>query len=82
LTPTSLKFEATSDIKKTTYLLELDFFAEIDVDASKTNHTGKNFEMVLRKKEEKEEYWPRLTKEKAKLHFLNTDWDKVRIALM
>jgi hypothetical protein len=30
----------------------------------------------LRKKEAKAEYWPRLTKDKAKLHFLKTDFDK------
>lgn len=47
---------------------------------SKINHTGKNVELVLRKKELKEEYWPRLLKESKKLHFLKTDFDKVRIA--
>ena len=31
---------------------------------------------MLRKKELKEEYWPRLTKDKSKLHFLKTDFDK------
>lgn len=44
---------------------------------SKTNHSPKNIEMVLRKKELKEEYWPRLLKDKAKVHFLRTDFDKV-----
>lgn len=36
--------------------------------------------MVLRKKEAKEEFWPRLLKEKGKVHFLRTDFDKVRFA--
>ena len=34
-------------------------------------------EFVLRKKEKKEEYWPRLLKESKKVHFLKTDFDKV-----
>ena len=32
---------------------------------------------MLRKKELKEEYWPRLLKDKAKVHYLRTDFDKV-----
>lgn len=31
----------------------------------------------MRKKELKEEYWPRLVKDTQKLHFLKTDFDKV-----
>lgn len=31
---------------------------------------------MLRKKEAKEEYWPRLLKESKKMHFLKTDFDK------
>jgi len=76
LKPTGLTFTGTSDYKKTTYHLDLEFYAEIDVENSKTNHTPKDIEMVLRKKELKEEFWPRLLKEKAKVHFLRTDFDK------
>ena len=32
---------------------------------------------MLRKKEMKEEYWPRLLKESKKVHFVKTDFDKV-----
>jgi hypothetical protein len=35
-------------------------------------------EMVLRKKKAEDEFWPRLLKEKAKVHWLKTDFDKVR----
>jgi CS domain len=77
LKPTSLSFTGTSDTKKTTYHVDLEFYAEIDVDNSKTNHTARDIEMILRKKELKEEYWPRLLKDKAKVHFLKTDFDKV-----
>ena len=34
-------------------------------------------EFVLRKKENKAEYWPRLLKESKKVHFLKTNFDKV-----
>jgi hypothetical protein len=78
LKPTGLTFTGTSETKKTTYHLELEFYSEIDVDNSKTHHTAANIQMVLRKKELKAEYWPRLLKDKAKVHFLRTDFDKVR----
>lgn len=77
LQPTSLTFTGHSDSKKITYHVELEFYAEIDVTESKTNHTPRDVEFVLRKKESKDEYWPRLLKEPKKMHFLKTDFDKV-----
>lgn len=82
LKPTSLTFSGTSETKKTTYHLELEFYAEIDVENSTTHHTSRDVLLVLRKKELKEEYWPRLLKESKKVHFLKTDFDKVRWLLM
>jgi hypothetical protein len=76
LKPTGLTFTGTSDSKKTTYHLEMEFFSEIDVENSKTHHTPANIQMILRKKELKEEYWPRLLKNPAKVHYLRTDFDK------
>ncbi|TVY26160.1 Protein wos2 [Lachnellula hyalina] len=76
LKPTSLSFSGHSDSLKRDYQLELDFYAEIDPTESKINPTGKNIEMVLRKKELKEEFWPRLLKDAKKVHFLKTDFDK------
>lgn len=76
LKPTGLTFSGTSETKKTTYHVELEFFAEIDVENSKTHHTSRDVLLVLRKKELKEEYWPRLLKENKKVHFLKTDFDK------
>jgi len=34
----------------------------------------------LRKKELKEEYWPRLLKESKRVHYLKTDFDKVSLS--
>lgn len=79
LTPTTLTFTGHSDTKKITYQVALEFYAEIDVENSKTNHTPRDVELVLRKKELSAEYWPRLLKDSKKVHFLKTDFDKVGI---
>lgn len=76
LQPTKLTFTGTSSTLKRKYHVELEFYAEINVDESKINHTGKNVEIKLQKKELKEEYWPRLLKEAKRVHFLKTDFDK------
>lgn len=76
LKPTGLTFSGHSDTLKKTYQLELEFYAEIDEKATKVNHTGKNVELKLQKKELNEAYWPRLLKEAKKVHFLRTDFDK------
>ncbi|KAJ6144720.1 Co-chaperone protein SBA1 [Penicillium chermesinum] len=62
--------------KGVTYSVSLDLFGEIDPENSKVNHTDREVELVLRKKELKEEYWPRLLKDTKKAHFLKTDFDK------
>jgi len=72
----SLTFDGHSDSLKRSFHLALEFYAEIDPSESKVNHTAKNIELVLRKKELKEEFWPRLLKESKKVHFLKTDFDK------
>lgn len=74
--PTKLTFSGKSSTKGVTYACNIDFFEETDPAESKINHTGRDIEMVLRKKEPKEEFWPRLLKEKAKVHWLKTDFDK------
>lgn len=76
LKPTGLTFTGHSDTLKKTYHLELEFYAEIDTAESKVNHTARDVEMKLRKKELNEAYWPRLLKESKKVHFLKTDFDK------
>lgn len=72
----SLTFSGYSESLKRSYAVTLEFYAEIDESASKYNHTPKNTQFVLRKKELKEEFWPRLLKDAKKVHFLKTDFDK------
>lgn len=76
LQPTKLSFKGASTSKKVTYAVDLEFYDEIDPKESKIINTGRDIELVLRKKELKEEYWPRLLKEIKKMHFLKTDFDK------
>lgn len=75
--PTGLSFTGASSSKHTTYHVDMDLFAEIDPDNTKINHTDANIQLILRKKEMKEEYWPRLLKDSKKAHYLRTDFDKV-----
>jgi len=74
--PTKITFQGKSTTKNVTYKAELELYEEIDPKESKVNHTDRDLEFVLRKKKTEEEYWPRLLKEKAKVHWLKTDFDK------
>ena len=74
---TSTKLTFSGENKSRIYAVELEFFAEIDEKLSTTHHSGRGVEFVLRKKEAKAEYWPRLVKEAKKLQFIKTDFDKV-----
>ncbi|KAL4782259.1 HSP20-like chaperone [Aspergillus varians] len=58
------------------YQVSLDLYAEIEPENSKVNHSDREVELVLRKKELKEEYWPRLLEITSKVHFLKTNFDK------
>ncbi|PYH49557.1 Hsp90 cochaperone SBA1, partial [Aspergillus saccharolyticus JOP 1030-1] len=75
ITPTNVSFSGDSR-KGVKYQVSLDLYAEIDPEHSKVNHNDREVELVLRKKEVKEEFWPRLLKESKKTHFLKTDFDK------
>jgi hypothetical protein len=77
ISSTKITFQGKSTTKNVTYKAELEFFEEIDPKESKVNHTDRDIEFVLRKKDTKEEFWPRLLKEKAKVHWLKTDFGKV-----
>ncbi len=58
------------------YEFQLDFYEEIDPEASKVSQSSKSLYLALRKKEKKLDYWPRLSKEKVRLHNVKTDFDK------
>ncbi|KAL4974020.1 HSP20-like chaperone [Aspergillus desertorum] len=75
ITASNVTFTGPSK-KGVTYHVSLDLYADIEPENSKVNHSDREVELVLRKKELKEEYWPRLLKESKKVHFLKTDFDK------
>jgi hypothetical protein len=67
----------TDQFPSTTFFFLDEFDLELfsEVEEVKRVLTGKSLSLVLKKVEAKEDYWPRLTKEKVKLNFV-----KVRIA--
>lgn len=77
LTSSDVSFSGTT-IKGIKYHVSLELYGEIDTENSKVNHTPRGVELILRKKELKSEFWPRLLKESKKAHFLKTDFDKVK----
>ena len=47
------------------------------VQSSKWAKTGRNLQLqIMKKDQEEEEHWPRITKEKVKLQWLQTDWSR------
>eukprot|EP01027_Heterolobosea_sp_BB2_P007524 GEZU01011189.1.p2 GENE.GEZU01011189.1~~GEZU01011189.1.p2 ORF type:complete len:191 (-),score=103.62 GEZU01011189.1:33-605(-) len=58
------------------FLLELEFFEDIDPASSKYVVTPRNIAFQLAKKETKEEHWPRLLKDKAKHPNISIDWNR------
>ncbi|SCU94663.1 LADA_0G10154g1_1 [Lachancea dasiensis] len=77
-----LEFKARSpghvgDEEEHKYQLHIDFFKEIDVDKSLSRvANGRDYFLKLYKKDLDAEFWPRLTKEKLKYHFIKTDFNK------
>ncbi|CEL03538.1 hypothetical protein ASPCAL04692 [Aspergillus calidoustus] len=75
ITPKNVTFAGDSK-KGVRYQVSLDLYGEIEPENSKVNHSDREIELILRKKELKEEFWPRLLETKQKIHFLKTDFDK------
>ncbi|KAF7340103.1 CS domain-containing protein [Mycena venus] len=58
------------------YAFNLEFFSEIVPEKSSKKLSTRSLYLVLRKKENQAEYWPRLTKEKVKNAYIKTDFSK------
>jgi len=76
LTADKLVFSAKAGANDQKYAVTVEFFGELNADESKYLVQPRSIPMVLVKKEEK--YWDRLLKEKVKVHWLKTDFDKWR----
>jgi prostaglandin-E synthase len=61
---------------KNEYAVKIDLYEKIDTEASKYENVGQKFwRLLLKKKDTTTGYWPRLTKEKMRLNWLQTDFD-------
>ncbi|KAF7310503.1 CS domain-containing protein [Mycena chlorophos] len=80
LEPTKISFKATSGNEKTgstkEYAFDLELFGEVIPEKSGKRLTTRSFAVVLRKKDQQAEYWPRLTKAKVKNAYIKTDFSK------
>ncbi|KAH7883975.1 HSP20-like chaperone [Phlebopus sp. FC_14] len=77
LKPSSLVVNATAGTgEQKNYEFSLNFFADVVPEQSIKRLTSRSLIAVLRKKELKSEYWPRLTKEKVKTPYIKTDFSK------
>ncbi|KAH7330715.1 HSP20-like chaperone [Rhizoctonia solani] len=79
LTSNKLSFKGTTGSpgeSPVDYAFDLELFGEVVPEESVKRLTTRHFVAVLRKKDLKLEYWPRLTKEKIRLQWLRTDFEK------
>ncbi|WFD45355.1 p23 chaperone protein wos2 [Malassezia psittaci] len=82
ITPTHLHFSATvpddtaKGIKGNKYTFDIDFYEEVKAGHEKKQLTAKSLFVILPKAKKAEEYWPRLTKDKIRLHNVKTDFQR------
>ena len=67
------EFSCSSDGKQ--YAFSCDLFAEIIPELTVKKNLGFLYELQFIKKEQKESYWPRITKQKVKNMHVKVDWD-------
>jgi len=69
--------QSTTDAKnKNVYGLTIDLFEKIDPEACKYENIGQKYwRILLKKKDSAGKFWPRLTKDKQRLNWLQTDFD-------
>ena len=61
---------------KNVYAIKIDLFGKVDPEGCKYDIIGQKYWRILLKKQEgTAKFWPRLTKEKQRLHWLQTDFD-------
>lgn len=74
LSPKSFSIEGHDGTNK--YSAKFDFYEEIVPEKSLRHKSGQGYVFVLRKKEAKDEFWPRLTLDKTRRLWIKTDFDK------
>ena len=76
LTDTELHFKGISEKKD--YVVNIVFFEEVDAEGSTYNVLAREVHFhIMKKNKEKEEFWPRLMKDKAlEKNQVKVDWDR------
>ncbi|XP_025412392.1 protein wos2 [Sipha flava] len=69
-------FRGVAGLQKKIYAITIPLYSEVVVEKSKTSFGGRYVEIVLAKPEDNRSYWPHLTKEKKKYHWLKVDFKK------
>lgn len=68
-------FKGSRNTDKGSYEADMTLYGEINRETSQQRVSGRNIELILMKKEGGP-YWPRLLQEKAKPHWISTDFNK------
>ncbi|CAF1084750.1 unnamed protein product [Adineta steineri] len=68
--------KASNSKNRNVYAVKIDLYGKIDPEACKYENVGQKYwRLLLKKKDSTTSFWPRLTKDKARLHWLQTDFD-------
>ncbi|XP_017890665.1 prostaglandin E synthase 3 [Ceratina calcarata] len=73
--PQMIYFKGVGGTEHKMHEVTIDLYGEILVNRTVKNLKGRTIELILYKKEEGP-YWPRLTKDKTKAHWLKSDFNK------
>lgn len=76
LSADTLVFSGTRSEDGSKFAVTLEFFAPIDVPTSKYQTSPRDITFILMKADDTQSYWPRLVKEKAKMHYIMVDFSK------
>lgn len=75
INPQMIYFKGVGGTEQKMHEVTINLYGEINVNKTVQNVRGRTIELVLVKKE-KGPYWPRLTKETTKAHWLKSDFNK------
>ncbi|GBB88111.1 hypothetical protein RclHR1_14620011 [Rhizophagus clarus] len=76
VTGNKISFEGKSGPEQSLYGFELEFYKEIKPETAKRSTTARYIFLVLEKAEQKQDYWPRLQKDKSRIPFIKTDFSR------
>lgn len=74
VTDTKVSFSATQRDSGDRYVVSFDLFDKVDPSATVQHKTDRAISVTLSKADKEASFWPRLTTEKKKPHFLGTDF--------